>query len=531
MSINVVKIVGNAERLLTDVIHGNKSQYIPEEMIEFGRITEGEILFENFCFEEPINLRIGANSKIYFKNCEFSKSVDFSGNGTEFEFSDCTFEESFFFKVSATQFSFNGFNAVSKMIQVTGQIGKIYFNSFSLDKLVVEVYSGVTNEIKVSDGSIADKFEITGNLTSKIVFYNTSIGNLCFKKFTSNNTSTIEIKEKSDVGVIESDFKGKMTFIDISEMSKIGKIDFLRQEMYGLSINSGSKITECLLNVSKIEKYFSFDGQSTKIGSLNITGRQETSVKGIINGCQIEKLNMFDYINDGVLEISDIQFNSDAFICIHNSSNLGKARIINVDFSKAKMVFENSIISDAIIVSSDFPLAVHNKTIQVDFKQSKFLFGQLHTVFQKLGDSVRAYEYQAREVSSYFSSLSIISKDWDKVVTLFLNRISNDFGRKWGMGVLFSIAVGLLFFSLLVPSTQQYNIGFSGEETIRLIPPFLKFMNPLRHFETMELFKNIEGGNAIVLSNWSYLWDFLGRIFVAYGYYQTIQAFRKYGRK
>jgi len=27
------------------------------------------------------------------------------------------------------------------------------------------------------------------------------------------------------------------------------------------------------------------------------------------------------------------------------------------------------------------------------------------------------------------------------------------------------------------------------------------------------------------------LWDFLGRIFVAYGFYQTIQAFRRYGRK
>jgi hypothetical protein len=56
-------------------------------------------------------------------------------------------------------------------------------------------------------------------------------------------------------------------------------------------------------------------------------------------------------------------------------------------------------------------------------------------------------------------------------------------------------------------------------------------MNPLRFFELDALFNNTSKEDNIKLDGRSYLADFGGRIFVAYGYYQTIQAFRRFGRK
>jgi len=56
-------------------------------------------------------------------------------------------------------------------------------------------------------------------------------------------------------------------------------------------------------------------------------------------------------------------------------------------------------------------------------------------------------------------------------------------------------------------------------------------MNPLRFFDTDALFTKGNNKPYLTLTNLSYLWDFLGRVFVAYGYYQTIQAFRRFGRK
>ena len=56
-------------------------------------------------------------------------------------------------------------------------------------------------------------------------------------------------------------------------------------------------------------------------------------------------------------------------------------------------------------------------------------------------------------------------------------------------------------------------------------------MNPLRFFELEALFNNTSQEGIIKLNGLSYLSDFGGRIFLAYGYYQTIQAFRRFGRK
>jgi hypothetical protein len=56
-------------------------------------------------------------------------------------------------------------------------------------------------------------------------------------------------------------------------------------------------------------------------------------------------------------------------------------------------------------------------------------------------------------------------------------------------------------------------------------------MNPLRFFELESIFKVGQERPFLSLSGWSYFWDLWGRVFVAYGFYQTIQAFRKYGRK
>ena len=56
-------------------------------------------------------------------------------------------------------------------------------------------------------------------------------------------------------------------------------------------------------------------------------------------------------------------------------------------------------------------------------------------------------------------------------------------------------------------------------------------MNPLRFFELETIFNNTSKEGNIKLNGYSYLADFGGRVFVAYGYYQTIQAFRRFGRK
>ena len=126
--------------------------------------------------------------------------------------------------------------------------------------------------------------------------------------------------------------------------------------------------------------------------------------------------------------------------------------------------------------------------------------------------------------------IRLFSSDCFQKISLWLNSISNDFGRNWIRGAIFSFGVGLLFFCCLLVSTNSYKWGLPIFEK-GLLPAYLKFMNPLRFYELETIFNNTPKQGIIKLTGLSYLSDFAGRIFIAYGYYQTIQAFRRFGRK
>jgi hypothetical protein len=118
----------------------------------------------------------------------------------------------------------------------------------------------------------------------------------------------------------------------------------------------------------------------------------------------------------------------------------------------------------------------------------------------------------------------------EEKIILLLNRVSNKYGLSWGQGVLFTFFAGLFFFSIYVPvfMDRSLDLSLSGiAEWIKLVSEQLKFFphvfNPTHPFDYMDsVSKNYEG--------WALVVDMLGRIVVGFGIYQTIQAFRKYGR-
>jgi len=210
------------------------------------------------------------------------------------------------------------------------------------------------------------------------------------------------------------------------------------------------------------------------------------------------------------------------------SSTIGKMDFIRCDFSVGSFEFENSKITEAFLSETDFPKQVCLDD-KINYKQAQLAFGQSATAFQKQGDNIRSLEYSAREVESHYKSIALFSKHFSTKINLWLNLVSNDFGRDWVRGSVFSFTVGLIFFCCLLVSTDRFSIGFPSV-SLDLLPAYLKFMNPFRFFELKDIFSNTAHENNIKLSRYSYLADFVGRIFIAYGFYQTIQAFRRFGR-
>ncbi|WP_068473447.1 hypothetical protein [Saccharicrinis aurantiacus] len=103
-----------------------------------------------------------------------------------------------------------------------------------------------------------------------------------------------------------------------------------------------------------------------------------------------------------------------------------------------------------------------------------------------------------------------------RVINIF-NWFSNKYGTRWDWGLAFTIGSGLVFFllaNLFVDDTVKTNFFTLGN--------IVRFMNPTHNYDLIENYE---------VSDDFYLFDSIRRIFIGYGYYQTISAFRGYTKK
>ena len=117
---------------------------------------------------------------------------------------------------------------------------------------------------------------------------------------------------------------------------------------------------------------------------------------------------------------------------------------------------------------------------------------------------------------------SIFPKIHDKIV-LWFNKNSNEFDTNWITGVNFSILVGVItYFMVLLFMNDDIELDTSHSGISNFITSLVDVFN-LTKWVNLEII-------GIRLKGIPYLLLFIGRIFIGYGYYQTIQAFRKFGK-
>lgn len=154
----------------------------------------------------------------------------------------------------------------------------------------------------------------------------------------------------------------------------------------------------------------------------------------------------------------------------------------------------------------------------------------------KNNNSIKAMQYKEKEMSSYSKELTTQksrSKFWvwltDESI-LFLNTISNKNGLSWLRGIFFTLVCAIFFFWI---------INFLGIEDDQ--PHFFTLDFKTFHFEGVgEIWKRFL--NMFYLTSFKDKFEgvklnalgetvfFLSKIFISYGIYQTIVAFRKFSK-
>ncbi|MDO4763384.1 MAG: pentapeptide repeat-containing protein [Flavobacteriaceae bacterium] len=118
---------------------------------------------------------------------------------------------------------------------------------------------------------------------------------------------------------------------------------------------------------------------------------------------------------------------------------------------------------------------------------------------------------------------TIINIDKDKIL-LWFNKNSNDFGTDWVKGVIFTTLVGLITSAFVLYPWYQDCVYFNPNTDG--LGDFLQNLGEIMNITKWDKF-HLLGEKP---TSWQYTWLFIGRIFIGYGVYQTIQAFRKYGK-
>lgn len=129
-------------------------------------------------------------------------------------------------------------------------------------------------------------------------------------------------------------------------------------------------------------------------------------------------------------------------------------------------------------------------------------------------------EYSKLENEVYFKQLKENKwKRFNNYVIFLLNKFSNDHNMSWLIGFVFTSSIGFLFFYLSLISTYCIEIGWEPKIFVYYLGLYFQFLSPLH---SNELFINEYPNTGTIIL------DFFGRIFVGYGIYQTVQAFRKH---
>lgn len=334
--------------------------------------------------------------------------------------------------------------------------------------------------------------------------------------------------------------KDGMFSIASSEINKISFDQLLVAGLFQFKEIRASNTVDRLLLGDKVLPFTDMDGISS-IAKLGIPDMD---------------WGMIQLTKNGNLSIGQRTANVAPEFIISRSS-LGKTEFIGCDLSSFQLLYRNSKLLDVFFAGTRLPkddhkvgvsaIADDGKLVLELYEQKISIYSQLKKIFDSQGNIIegnmfhawamyyqqKLLTYRLKTAWKTWQGLDMIC-DW---LAFRLNRLSNNHGESWGRALLFTMIATLLFFVLSASSLKYHftpaNIFNSkGWQWVVDWSPFWSNREKIPAFflPTHKMDLLVEG-TIYKPGFWHYCWDVAGRIFIGYGIYQFIGAFRRHNRK
>lgn len=518
---------------------------------------------------EVVNSELFTES-IVISNCTFEQSVlisDCSFKGSLI-FKDCIFKSDF--KIHSCCFDYLCFDGENfKTVNFSGLIkkfstGKIQFVKGVYEKLLIEAVL-FECELEVNSITVEEIILLHTEFENKIRFDGTDlkIKTLFVEKNNFDNRLDFVLGSVYEMFHMRSSiFNGTVLFY-LSFHVKMFLIGHIFSKL-SFTINYLNNINSLSINSS------TFDGEfhcHKPYNNEKVKGDLSVYLDGLLKGKLIFSdisINSFDVAgtNLGVITINNISIGDFSIVSFSNlnsfminnlspnmgnsyfvidKSNVGKIELLNTNLKKFdEVVIVNSNVSDIVLSNSVLPekIQIANKDSKIGYgpseelelKEASFFretYRQLRIALEKQGNQSLALSYKAKE---FYFLRKELPFGWDKML-LYLNYISNNHGISWSRGVFFTLGTAFVFFTaynLTLTESSKYffwTLNTSGKETWQAsIIGFDGYIDFLLSFPKVVVNEEppLRSSSKVII--------LLARIFMGYGIYQTISAFRKYGK-
>lgn len=443
--------------------------------------TDKEIILSDYLieFKEPINIDLSLLS-FSFKNCllrgsrmdfyDFNRDADKKDKYASLSFEDCTIENDLFIKdCDLYQVDFHNVTISSHWFNITSSnINRITINGKSDKRNTIK--SLILNNLKYGATTIDMRLNDFSDtlMINNSSFQDTSFNGNTFKQLT----------------IDECVFKGRFEFWKSSSIhTNIDRTDF--EEVVANDSTFG--VDASFKNV----KFF---------GKCDLRGAKESRSILNFNHCNFHKHVTFEGAKVYGLKFDTVYF-SDIASFQHVTCH-------NMSFHSAHF--------DKIAFFNDLDLQFDS----CDLKTIRVIKNQLSNTENKID----YLKFNALEHKILLRESGLSTNDR---ILLWSNKLSNNFGISWLRGVLFTFCMSVLFFIALlavnsvVTSTYPLNFLRSGTHApfSEILLAFLKFVFSLG-FDNSEI-----QSNGLL-----YFIFIIAKLFIGYGIYQTVAAFRKYGQ-
>ena len=182
--------------------------------------------------------------------------------------------------------------------------------------------------------------------------------------------------------------------------------------------------------------------------------------------------------------------------------------------------FNNSCLEEIVFENVTIEQSIALAALKVK-KPNRELHRIIKHEYLKQNNRIGALEARADEMKEYEKELIKDKKKWytkDRFI-LLCNKYSNSYGMDWRRGVGFTLlGSGVLYVAYLLALCVTLPCPYTEVFQWQTVGKGVEFLFPFHGFDFFGA--SVNSGAKVI--------DGLSRIFIAYGFYQTIAAFRKF---